>query len=559
MTNEINYTPTHWNKGDVLTAEKLNNIENVLDSVVQKVNGGTKDSNGNIIELDPSEQIASRADVATAINDLSTENQSGTTIQTITNIKETQGKIIATYSDIAKATSSNLGLVSINTENLTINENGLLGIKDSPNFSGNLEIGTAPENNNYNLQTANTANFNANLVINGITNVNNTFNITSGNNANFGGTLTVSDTFTANSKGTFNNGLEVASGDFNVKSTATLSNDFHHRSNGYKVTRGQETIYYQYPHHNFYGHYKNIYLGSVDERNAPIYEGSSNIILQGDSTEIRTSNNDIQGITNISNLYINKTITNDITNYSAILGVNSENHFYDNTIIDSLITTNATITNIEHGFNLVQTDVPYIFNTSIGYDNNGYLSIKKYTTVNETTTESNISLFDGNTIYLYTPIQISSNGDNNNLVETIQVPRSNDTPLIIRTLTNEGNEYISGDLSVNGNIIGDIQTENLTIKTTNNGNLNFQNYNHTTGGSRYEYGYKLQNTGTDLNLTMTTKYYQVSGNATPTSTTNNYIGFGADGSISITVNSETITLTKDDITHLHTLWNNSQS
>ena len=238
MTNEINYTPTHWNKGDVLTAEKLNNIENVLDSVVQKVNGGTKDSNGNIIELDPSEQIASRADITTAINDLSTENQSGTTIQTITNIKETQGKIIATYSDIAKATSSNLGLVSINTENLTINENGLLGIKDSPNFSGNLEIGTAPENNNYNLQTANTANFNANLIINGITNVNNTFNITSGNNANFGGTLTVSDTFTANSKGTFNNGLEVASGDFNVKSTATLSNDFHHRSNGYKVTMG---------------------------------------------------------------------------------------------------------------------------------------------------------------------------------------------------------------------------------------------------------------------------------------------------------------------------------
>ena len=129
MTNEINYTPTHWNKGDVLTAEKLNNIENVLDSVVQKVNGGTKDSNGNIIELDPSEQIASRADITTAINDLNTEDQSGTTIQTITNIKETHGKVIATYSDIAKASTSAYGIMKVGN-NLSVNE-GTVSLSNS--------------------------------------------------------------------------------------------------------------------------------------------------------------------------------------------------------------------------------------------------------------------------------------------------------------------------------------------------------------------------------------------------------------------------------------------
>lgn len=119
-------TMNSWNEGDVIKSSRLNLIQNNVNDVNTRliaVEGSARNSN----------QVDSQID--TKINALDVSAITGSTIQTITSISETDGKISATYSDIAIASKNQFGLVKVAEDNnLTISD-GVIGVISSPTFS----------------------------------------------------------------------------------------------------------------------------------------------------------------------------------------------------------------------------------------------------------------------------------------------------------------------------------------------------------------------------------------------------------------------------------------
>ena len=55
---EISYKRNHWEKGNVLTAEKLNATEVALENVITKINGVITENN-NTVPISDAEHLAS--------------------------------------------------------------------------------------------------------------------------------------------------------------------------------------------------------------------------------------------------------------------------------------------------------------------------------------------------------------------------------------------------------------------------------------------------------------------------------------------------------------------
>ena len=151
---EITYTPNGWSKGNVLTAEKLNASENALKAVIERVNGKTTEGN-----LEPSESLATKADITTEINKLDFDFTNDSNLQTISTLSQANGKIVeVTCQEIAKANGSGneatLGVVKAGT-NLSAN-NGTLSVIDNPNFASNLTVnGTSTLNSTVTITNTN--------------------------------------------------------------------------------------------------------------------------------------------------------------------------------------------------------------------------------------------------------------------------------------------------------------------------------------------------------------------------------------------------------------------
>ena len=151
---EITYTPNGWSKGNVLTAEKLNASENALKAVVDKVNGKTTEGN-----LEPSESLATKADITTEINKLDFDFTNNNNLQTLSTLSQANGKIVeVTCQEIGKANGSGneatFGIIKAGT-NLSAN-NGTLSVIDNPNFAGNLTVsGTSTLNSTVAITNTN--------------------------------------------------------------------------------------------------------------------------------------------------------------------------------------------------------------------------------------------------------------------------------------------------------------------------------------------------------------------------------------------------------------------
>ena len=193
MANII-YTPNNWQKGNVLTAEKLNADELALQTVINKINGAVIDGDGNTTgTLSDEDIIINKQALTTTINNLdyvvnneSEENKKPGVLKTVMSLTQEDGIINPIYQEIQKANGENFGVIKAGT-NLSAT-NGTLNVIDNPIFSGKLtasadvEFGT--ETTIENNTSYSTATLNANTTINGtatlqgITAINNNTTIT---------------------------------------------------------------------------------------------------------------------------------------------------------------------------------------------------------------------------------------------------------------------------------------------------------------------------------------------------------------------------------------------
>lgn len=666
---DIEYTRTHWSKGDVLTAEKLNNIENALNITVQKINGKVKDSEGNTTStLIDAEKLASIADIDEKINALDVATNTGTTIQTITSITEANGKISTQYSDIAKATSSSLGLIQVNTnKNLTINENGILGVNDSPQFknliitdsqttdtndfsiifgkgtfqalTNSIQLGAdllvTPHENTQPPEESDLVPFMSQININGIASVSRD--------------LTIDHDLIVSNQARLQHVNVTGNLIVGNSSTTTIKGNFVHEMYGtYQIQ--DSSIPYNCPDGTFTGSYKTITLGARALGSAlyqeEILANSSEITLAGASTNINTSTNRITGVTTITNLIANRLSigsNNTLYDNSFIIGTNCEatgnmsiahgtasqskgicsiasgyhtlangnytialGYLNEGDALFSEWLPNTTYTigdkilvitgNIHRGYtcntdhtsstefeNSYWTELPYTSNYALMFGN-GYVQDSMYHRQNILSLDWDGKL-TSNIINAAQKITITNTNaqTGDNLEEIYASASPVDTPVLLRSLTAEGVENINGNIVATGSITGNniianstVYGQHLNIGDTNNNSINYiYGITHMYHPSctlslsfeqksiqednRYRYEYELYNNNVSnrraLTLKATEYFYQVNGNATPTSTTINYIHFDASGSISLEQGNDKATLTKSDIDHLHTLWN----
>lgn len=167
---EISYKRNHWEKGNVLTAEKLNATEVALESVITKINGVITE-NDSTVPISDAEHLASIQDITTRINALdyvvenekpeneaqeSWERRQPDSRKTILSLTEENGIIHPTYQDIPKATTTNTGLMQVGS-NLIVNSgtvslsSSITGLNALTDFTVS-QPESADANGNYKLQ-----------------------------------------------------------------------------------------------------------------------------------------------------------------------------------------------------------------------------------------------------------------------------------------------------------------------------------------------------------------------------------------------------------------------
>lgn len=128
----MTYQPNPWQHGDIITATKLNNIENALGTLSQN-SYNSEYYDGTVSTTD---KIALKSSITTAINGLdstvnvtdATLDESGTANyrKVLTSITQTNGKIVSTkYINIPTASREQLGLIKIG-DNLTAGSGGII-------------------------------------------------------------------------------------------------------------------------------------------------------------------------------------------------------------------------------------------------------------------------------------------------------------------------------------------------------------------------------------------------------------------------------------------------
>lgn len=347
MATFTNITP-EWATGDIITKERLNNIQNRINQLGQFANGlnfissTSANTSGSGTYIATTAYVDSKAtDLNNKINSLDSSITNSSDIKTIDTLTQTDGKVTGiTFKDIGKANNSTYGVVKVGT-NLTSND-GIISLVASPSIAGNFTAGgtlsvtgtstltgAVTLQNNLSVTGTSTltgaATLGSNLSVAGTSTL--TGAVTLGNNLSIAGTATFNNTLTVT-----NNQATTLNGTLEVNKTTTLKDDLTHPLGYYTVTIGQETRRYNCPDKTFSGNYKNITLGAMSEgledETADILSRSSEITLSGASTTINTLTNTINGITTISNLMANKLIVgnnnNIISNNSLIVGINCE-------------------------------------------------------------------------------------------------------------------------------------------------------------------------------------------------------------------------------------------
>ena len=560
---DINYTPHGWVKGNVLTAELLNASENALKEVVDRVNGKTGEGN-----LDPSSSIATQQYVINAINALDFDYENTDNLKTISTINQANGQIQSvTCQDIGKANGegneATFGIVKAGT-NLSAN-NGILSVIDNPTFNTKIQVGTITSPTDQNASIFYTpATFNRSATFNSTSTFNNDITTAANKATTLGGTLTVTGTSTFNNTLTVNGNYETSlggalsvtgnstlngtltvannqsttlNGTLEVKKATTFKDDLIHPLGYYTVTIGQETQRYNCPDKTFSGNYKNITLGAMSEglegETADILSRSSEIILAGASTTINTLTNIINGTTTISNLIATTATATTLT------------------------ATTLNVTNINNGITLLKSNNSYFL--GIDVDNN--LILQNPSSNNIFTydiLEDNIT-FNCNITSLgfYSLINEPNSDHLSDIVESAAyIDSQTNNPVYLRILTAAGNEYIKGNLSIDGDILTDY------IKPKNNTIYLQVNKTKTESSQRTEYGSYLKMNGVEndniAELSVYNRVYQPSGSAQATSGSYLKLQYTANSGITFIQHSysgttKTVTLTVEDIEALYNL------
>ena len=146
-----NFVAKDWNRGDVITENSLDRLENQIKLLTDRSKwltlvttdtaagaiaptSTTGDSNYNNSDehIPTTKYITSY--VTSKINGLDVSETTLTSVQTISSIKETNGKISVTSQDIALATTSSVGLVSIG-DNIDVDENGVISLATNGTYT----------------------------------------------------------------------------------------------------------------------------------------------------------------------------------------------------------------------------------------------------------------------------------------------------------------------------------------------------------------------------------------------------------------------------------------
>lgn len=339
---DISYSPNVWSKGQVLTAEKLNNSENALKAVIEKINGKTGSSD-NQQSLSDDEALASKQNVYDTIDEMVGNSLART---------DTANFIIGS-STTARGVQINGDLDVSGTATIDIiNTNGL-SVTGAVNINGDLEVSSTA--------TFNTINTN-DLSITGNMNITGPFTVSST-------TITINST-TIDGDIITNN--KITSKSLQINTTSTFAGDITHMTKTQIQTN--PTAYYAFPEDNFIGYYKNIQLGYISDPEIIDQHPASQIILRG-TTYFNYSNS---------------------TTYQAKFNIDNTTELKGTTMIDNLISTTSTIDNLIIGTATTTDNVTTyagtaIFNTT-ATTIHGSTTIDNLITTTISTTEDTLGL-----------------------------------------------------------------------------------------------------------------------------------------------------------------------
>lgn len=470
---EISYKRNHWEKGNVLTAEKLNATEVALESVITKINGVITE-NDNTVPISDAEHLASIQDIITRINALdyvvenekpeseaqeSWERRQPNSRKTILSLTEENGIIHPTYQDIPKATTTNTGLMQVGSNLIVSNgtvslSSSIVGLNALTDFTISQPEST-DANGNYKLQIK--------AIENNIYEINHY-------------DAQASRTFNYMTLGLQNNTILIgtqardASSEFGARSITTTIGEL--IVNRTSTLTGNTTI------GGTLGVTGNASLSGTLGVTGKSTLGS--LQVTGNSTlstftasGAATLNNvlSVAGNTTLNTLIVGSKTTETITGSTTLYGplsvedgLTTLSQLSVNYILDEFTLTDSPIADNKVKSKFIQEESAFKLTRSITQS-----GLTLTDTVLEITGTPQSSAYNNNTINVHAvstifdhpvtmdsliiqDIDTANPPEPNSVLESVSSKTSNDaTYTVLRTLTRSGDEFLSGDLTVGGN------------------------------------------------------------------------------------------------------------